>query len=178
MLNELSKNIRFDNASKGFDPTEGGINRYILLTISELCEAQNEYRDGHAVNYIYYPDKLKEMGGEITMAKPEGVPVEIADAIIRILDIGGKFQHDFEAGTVEAIDFQDATVDDWLLGVVNILSDCFNYNPDHMDFWYALRQAIGTLFLFCERNNIMIMDVIQEKLAFNRTRPPKHGRKF
>ena len=189
MLNELARSIRFDNASKGFDPLDGGVNRYILLSISELCEAQNEFRDGRGVSEIYYSDKVglatvhyapHEKGEALPGAnlKPEGVPVEIADAIIRLLDIAGKFSHDLEAGQAEAVDFENCTVDDWLLGVVNIISDMFNYDPEHIDFWFALRQALGTLFLFCERHDIKIMDVVEEKLAYNRTRPPKHGRKF
>ena len=191
MLNELSKNIRFDNASKGFDPTEGGVNRYILLTISEICEAQNELRDGYAPNYIYYSAKV---GTAVVVyaphekadippgiiPKPEGFAVEIADALIRLLDIAGKFEHDLEnsAEVIQGVDFEDASIDDWLLGVVNIISDMFNYDPNHTDFWYALKQGMATLFFLCEKHEIVVMDVIQEKLAYNRTRPPKHGRKF
>jgi hypothetical protein len=55
-LTELSKTIRFDNASKGFDPTEGGVDRYLLLAISEICEAQEELRDGRSIDEIYYED--------------------------------------------------------------------------------------------------------------------------
>ena len=183
MLNQLARDIRFDNASKGFDPTEGGVNRYILLAISELCEAQDEIRDGHGINEIYYlhPEDLhKTISKESNEGwKPCGFSVEIADAIIRILDISGKFEHDLENGeVVMAVDFEDAPIDDWLLGIVNIISDTFNYDPTHNDFWYALKQGIGTLFIFCEKHNIMIMDVVHEKLRYNRSRPPKHGRKF
>lgn len=186
MLNELAKNIRFDNASKGFDPTEGGVNRYILLTISELCEAQDEIRDGHAPVVIYYKgSKVAPFHAAYSLTdfpkdqKPEGFAVEVADAIIRLLDIAGKFEHNLEDGhQVEAVDFEDSTIDDWLLGTVNIISDMFNYDPTHIDFWHALRQALGTLFLLCERHGIMVMNVVELKLAYNRTRPPKHGRQF
>lgn len=185
MLNDLAKSIRFDNASKGFDPTEGGINRYILLTISELCEAQDEIRDGHEPVKIYFKGSTEapyHAGADLKdfppTQKPEGFSVEVADAIIRLLDIAGKFEHDLEAGTAEAVDFENATIDDWLLGVVNIVSDMFNYDPTSNDFWFNLRQAIGTLFLLCERQNIMVINVVNLKLAYNRTRPPKHGRKF
>ena len=120
MLNTLAKSIRFDNASKGFDPLEGGLDRYLLLIISEICEAQEELRDGREINEIYYERaNLGEMpDGNIKWGKkPCGFPVEIADAIIRLLDICGKLEIDIEA-------------------------------------------------------------VINAKLAFNKTRPPKHGRQF
>lgn len=47
---------------------------------SELSEALEEIRNGHAVTEIYY-------GKE---GKPEGVPVEFADAIIRICESAQK----------------------------------------------------------------------------------------
>lgn len=123
-MTELSKSIRFDNASKGFDPIEGGLDRYLLLTVAEICEAQEELRDGHLVIEIYHKNMTSlPYAATSSLAsfpkdeKPEGFSVEIADAIIRLLDICGKFEIDIEA-------------------------------------------------------------VIELKLAYNKTRPPKHGRRF
>ncbi len=94
-LNTLAKSIRFTSASKGFEaPNKDNIHNKLLLAISEICEAQEELRDGHGITEIYFPDKLKEMDNEVTMAKPEGFPVEIADAIIRLLDIAGSLDID------------------------------------------------------------------------------------
>lgn len=50
----------------------------VALCISELSEAFEEYRNGHGLTEIYFdPDKPD---------KPEGIPVEMADCLIRILD--------------------------------------------------------------------------------------------
>jgi len=179
MLNELSRSIRFDNASKGFDPTEGGVSRYILLAISEICEAQEELRDGRGTNEVYYQTLNTGTG---STNKPEGFPVEIADAIIRLLDIGAKFEFDFEdLSDVESADYSDSkyTIDDWLVGAINTISMMSLYEPiKETDFEEYLKMGIGTLFLLCEKLDIKIMDVINEKLEYNRSRPPKHGRKF
>lgn len=83
-LNDLAASIRFTSASKGFEaPSTENIHKKLLLAVSEICEAQEELRDGHDVAEVYY-------NGE----KPEGFPVEIADAIIRLLDICGSLNID------------------------------------------------------------------------------------
>lgn len=50
----------------------------MMLIVSELAEAVEEYRSGHGYNETYYnPEKPN---------KPEGIPIELADAAIRLLD--------------------------------------------------------------------------------------------
>ena len=53
----------------------------LALMHSELSEALEEYRNGKALNEIWYQDN----------GKPEGIPVELADVIIRICDNAGKY---------------------------------------------------------------------------------------
>lgn len=51
------------------------VTRLALIT-TEVAEAIEEIRNGHAVDETYYPDG----------SKPEGVPSELADIVIRSLD--------------------------------------------------------------------------------------------
>lgn len=167
MLATLARQIRFDNASQGFDPTEGGVERYYLLAISEICEAQNELRDGRDLTEVYYSDNKK----------PEGFPVEIADAMIRILDIQAKLELKIQLMSLPPWDRRDksVTLDKELLAVVEKIALCYR---KYADVEENLNLALSALFVICENLDIPIMDVIKEKLAFNKTRPPKHGRKF
>src|SRR5688572_16550700 len=61
---------------KGWVSNESNVGEKICLMHSELSEALEEYRKGVPLKEVYYS------GDE----KPEGVPIELADCIIRILD--------------------------------------------------------------------------------------------
>lgn len=72
------------------------IERKLLLAIGELVEAQNELRTGHSPTEVYYHE------GD---PKPEGFGIELADAVIRTLDIAADSQLDMEYLMNEKHDF-------------------------------------------------------------------------
>jgi NTP pyrophosphatase (non-canonical NTP hydrolase) len=90
----------------------------LMLIVSEVAEAQDELRKGHRAHHTYYPTQAADPGTNGPVQhKPEGVPSELADVVIRVLD-------------------------------------------------------------FCYTENIDLEIIIEEKLAFNQSRPRLHGKSF
>ena len=84
-IKELIKNAHTNAKTKGFHNEDYGPIHYLMLVVSELSEACEEIRKNPDPKHWYYE-------GE----KAEGFSVELADAVIRIADICGKYGIDLD----------------------------------------------------------------------------------
>lgn len=75
-INEFAQEVHENAIAHGWWDEKRSFPEVIALVHSELSEALEEYRMGFGPDLIY-PGKD---------GKPEGLPIELADAILRILD--------------------------------------------------------------------------------------------
>lgn len=76
-------------------PEGASVGDLIALMHTELSEAYEEYRNGHEPNETYYNVNEGNVIGKAV--KPEGIPSEIIDVIIRALHFCGIFGIDVDA---------------------------------------------------------------------------------
>lgn len=71
-------------ASKGFHDQPRAFGELLMLVCSELSEALEHYRVGKGYNEVWIEGN----------GKPDGIPIELADALIRILALCGHYDID------------------------------------------------------------------------------------
>lgn len=67
----------------------------LALIHSEVSEALEEYRDGRGFTETYSTDGKK----------PEGIPSELADIVIRVLDLAAIYDINLEAAVLQKMSF-------------------------------------------------------------------------
>jgi len=88
-------NASYENAkSRGWHDKQRSIGDFIALMHSELSEALEEHRKGKNPQEIYFVSKNPTILGAPN--KPEGIPIELADCMIRIFDFCGLHDIDLE----------------------------------------------------------------------------------
>ena len=91
-IKELQQEIYAANVAKGFHATAPDEYKYLALLHTEVSEATEEVRKTDYVpNRTYYRAD----------GKPEGLPAELADVFIRLLDTAESFGIDLEAAVRE-----------------------------------------------------------------------------
>lgn len=105
-LNEWRDEVHKNAVEHGWWEEVRSFGDVVSLMHSELSEAIEECRAGHGLNEVYTKCDMEEHKARGSAGcgvckycaanKPEGIPVELVDCIIRILDFMGKENIDVE----------------------------------------------------------------------------------
>lgn len=181
-----------ESGKRTLDPNDGLIEKLFLI-VSELAEAYECYRDKNyeSMSQIYAiskndktPIPWLESANEVEMAgevKPEGFPVEMADAFIRVLDLMGALELvpksivlDPIEGSPEAL--TRPTVHIWSILKAIVEADYVtDKNEDSEDLVLSL--VLQEISDSCVALNINLRRAINLKIIYNDTRPIRHGGK-
>jgi len=166
--NEMAARIHSNNVAKGFWP--GGVaarnvGEALALIHSELTEAYLALQDNGP------DDKLPQL---------LGVEVELADAIIRNLDLGGAYAVDFNDLSLVEVNTPDSyssLAEDLLVGHA-IVSEILEAHRKNQPEFGALIVKLHIYLLEVMHKYDMYVGAIELKVEFNETRPYKHGKSY
>lgn len=113
-INELVKEAHATAVSKGWWDKAPSFGEVIALIHSEASEALEDYRAGKFVDEVWYEAKsvsgqpvvipqavAMEAQGPQPSWKPCGIPSELADIVIRVMDACGHYGIDLERAIAE-----------------------------------------------------------------------------
>lgn len=155
---------------------------------AEIIEAWEEFRAGRKLDEIYYRTKdgvpwtqeeAKKFGLNTNTMKPEGFTVELADLLIRIADTMGAYGWKMPEGhTPYPLDGLNG-----VSGFIRRIRQELEYScADSGDSEFTNSSNLGTVvsavLSFCEYRNLPLERALEEKTAYNRTRPYRHGGKI
>lgn len=188
-LNRYAKDCHQRAVAKGFWDEMRPVGHHLMLAYGELHEAIEADRLGKWIKLT--PEQIEELRGLegaafaqafLRMVK-DTVGDEIADAVIRLLDLLGWMLKDRALSEKEVA--TDLGVSAFYISGEMTLADalwpilqeacCHCGKYAHR---YAILYTIKSLELLCDRLGIDLMAHIDLKLKYNETRPALHGKKY
>lgn len=160
------------------------IGELLMLIVSELGEALESHRRGRFADFDDYYltldgrslvefDKQKIKDECFNDFIKDTFEDEIADVFIRLFDLCGYF------GIKPFIDLEYSEIGrNENIGESLVITTCFimeNY-PGPNDI--SISSALSCLYDICIKSNIPIQKNIEAKMAYNKTRAPKHGKEY
>lgn len=187
-MKDINFNLLRDKAyeiakNNGFHDEEVSDKHCLVLVISELVEALEAFRKGNCLyenidNYNKKKERIKDSYNDISAFKitfkdniKDTFEDELADTVIRLLDLAGYKGFDVVPECLKTIDIRNKSIPEHIFTMISKLSSNF-YLPYRIDY------CIKYIFNLCECLGIDILWHIDVKMAYNELREYKHGKRF
>lgn len=162
----------------GFHEQEHSDDHLKCLIISELMEAVEADRKGlradqGAVKFLKAYGRLFEKN--FLLYVKDTVEDELADACIRICDLAGLRNIDLDFGGQQTVEIEPTK-----LFTENILTICrfIAGGGTADDLYIRLNYSLSMICTLAAQEGIDLRTHIELKMAYNRTRPKKHGKGY
>ena len=202
--NDLAKEIHENAVAHGWWTPEPGFAESIAMIHSELSEALEEYRSGKpniwfaciptdvfagCRNMTHCESKRSNLGCVKTEAgcrykheKPEGIAVELADAVMRILDFCGRYELDIGnwigRREREALTLPQLVAECHANVSMEFVSGGLDEKPASAIQPFFLAECIAEIEFWLKEQGIDLAEIIRLKHEYNKTRPYRHGGKI
>lgn len=186
-MKDINLNLLRDKAyeiakNNGFHEEEVSEKHCLVLVISELIEALEAYRKGNClyenedkymdvqskINDCYNNSEVKECFKKYIKDTFED---ELADTVIRLLDLAGYKDFDVVPECLKTIDVRNKSIPEHIFTMISNLSSDFYLS-------YRIDYCIKYIFELSEEMGIDILWHIDVKMAYNELREYKHGKRF
>lgn len=194
-LNAFAREVHENAVAHGWWEDERSFGEIIALCHSELSEALEEYRadrpmlwfackEDEDVSIVCEPctEYRSKNGCKYRGDKPEGIAVELADCIIRVLDWCGKDGLDIDQTVKEVTEKYGTMRDDKKFGefiarmheALSMAS--FDYKKQLLpSMWFA--GLILAIYKCAERESVDMDAILRLKHEYNKGRSYRHGGK-
>lgn len=195
--NDFAREVHAVAVDKGWWDKPVSFDDVICMCICELAEAVEEYRNGRPNLYhlcVASGDKRNpcdwdlgkpcplatgELACEHRDPKPEGIAVELADCVLRLLDY---------AVDVDIYIEEDPPIHGEGTSITSVVCTCGEnlmearrcFTEDDGELWAIplyFGLCIGVIMEWARLNNVDMESILREKHAYNKTRPYRHGGK-
>lgn len=183
-LIKLSKEIFESNKVKGFHNEEASNETLIMLVITELSEAVDADRKGKRFSLEEYEyQTMIECQGWLTKEEKfknvferkvkDTLEDELADAVIRLLDLAGlRSIYPEEGYYPPKVNFSTMNFAESVFKIIKWLIISIKLNPVNL---------INKVFIIEQLSLYLSIDLwlhVELKLEYNKTRPDKHGKAY
>lgn len=188
-INRYAKDCHQRAVAKGFWDEPHSVGHYLMLVVSELSEAVEADRIGKWAKLTPEAVKNLRVVSDATFTQAflsfvkDRVEDEIADAVIRLLDLLGWMLKD-RALSEKEVETDLGVSAFYIAGEMTLADALWPILQEaccHCDMYAhrtAILYSIKSLELLCNRLGIDLMAHIDLKLKYNATRPALHGKKY